>query len=299
MSRITSKIKNMSPGKKNQLVAAVALTLALAIVLPVFAWFTNQKKAAEMYKIEYPNTLFLNAAHREDCTNFEINGINADEVLTDYWKHPILYNGSEQKITSKYYVFNVTGDSIDKFTIQLAYTTNNPFTYELYAAKELSEEPSQTSGTEVNFVEYSLTGETVDGMPSLSGESYHINARPPDIMYYQIDTSVTEGYPEGEGPYTPGRYYGRYLNSTDGTDADRDPQNSYYEMAYSDYSNTHQDAKPVYWQATNVSAFPGSGNPNKLAFSRHFILKVKWNAGELKNTQKETDIIYISVKATA
>ncbi len=299
MNRLLEKIKMMPFKKKNQLIAAIALTLALAIVLPVFAWFTNQKKAAEMYKIEYPNSLFLSAAHREDSVNFEINGIDADELVTDYWGTPIQSNGSDQKITSKYYVFNVTGDSVDKFTIQLAYTTNNPFTYELYAAKELDEEPSHPSGTEVDFIEYSLTGETVDGMPSVSGASYHTSARPPAVLYYKIDDTVTEGWPEGQGTYTPGRYYGRYLNSINGTDANSDPQNSYYEMAYSNYSNTHQDAKPVYWQAANVSAFPGMTNTNKLSFSRHFILKVKWNAGELDNTQKETDIIYISVKATS
>lgn len=139
-----------------------------------------------------------------------------------------------------------------------------------------------------------MTGETVEGLPELSGEQYHLSAQPPQKLYYQIDHNETDG-----GLAVGGKYTGTYLNSTDGSTANSDPQNSYYELAYSQYSNTHPDAKPVYWQAVNVSAIPGTDNSNKDPFSRHFILEVSWPAGSLENTAKETDIIYITVKATS
>ena len=302
MKNIIDKLKGLPRSKKVQLTAAMILTAALLIEIPVFAWFTNQRKAAEMYKVNNPNSLILSAAHREDSTNFEINGVNADEILVDGEGSKILdANQQEQKITHKYYVFNVTGDSVSKFTIQLAYTTNNPFTYELYAANELTERPAAVPQQPVDYVEYTLTGETVEGIPQLSGEEYHLSAAPPENpadpptkLYYQIDHQETDG-----GVAVAGKYNGHYLNSTNGTNANSDPDNSYYEMAYDTYTNTHQNAKPVYWQATNVSAIPGTVNSNKIPFSRHFILKVSWPAGSLDNTAKETDIVYITVKATS
>ena len=294
MQKIINKLKGISFSKRMQFITAIILTISLIITIPVFAWFSNQRKAAEMFKIENPNSLFLNAAHREDVTNFEINGINADEILVDGNGNKILdSNNKEQKITHKYYVFSVTGDSVNKFTLQLAYTTNNPFTYNIYSAKELTVRPAVTSGQPVDFVEYTLTDETVEGLPELSGDQYHLTARKPDKLYYQIDKTVTD-----DGIAINGKYIGRYLNSTNGTDADSDPQNSYYKIAYGEYSNTHQAAKPVYWQAENISAFPGTDNYNKDPFSRHFILEVSWPAGSLINDTKETDIIYITVKAT-
>lgn len=302
MHRIISSIKRLSNVRKMELIIAIILTSALIVVIPTFAWFANQNRAAEMYKINNPNSLFLSAAHREDSVNFEINGINADEILVDGNGDKILDgSGNEQKITHMYYAFNVTGDSVSKFTIQLAYTTNNPFTYEIYAANELDTKPAAVAGQAIDYVEYTLTGDTVEGMPQLSGSEYHLLAAPPDDpadpptkLYYQINSTETDG-----GIAVAGKYTGRYLNSTSGTDANSDPESSYYDMAYEEYSNTEQHAKAVYWQATNVSAIEGTDNPNKQPFSRHFILKVSWPAGSLDNTAKETDIVYISVKATS
>ena len=90
---------------------------------------------------------------------------------------------------------------------------------------------------------------------------------------------------------THSKWY-QFLNSINGG---LDANNNYLDKSYGSYTTHIQtDAKPVYWQATNVSAFPGVTNSNKKPFSRHFILRVRWPAGELDNTDKETDIIYIT-----
>lgn len=282
--------------KKIQLITAAVVTVALLFALPAFAWLNFQRRIVKIQKIDTPNPLFLSAAHREDSVCFEIDGIDADEVFVDGYGSPILdAHGDEQNISYKDYVFSVTGEAVGKFTIQLAYTTNNAFTFEVYAADELTERPAIASGVPVDFVTYTLTGRTVDGMPELTAAKYHPDAEASDVLYYRINRSISENQAViGSG----GVYVGRYLNSTDGTAADDDALGIYLDKAYGTYGNVQSDAMAVYWQARNVSAFPGESNPNKVAFSRHFILRIKWEPGTLNNSAKETDIVYIAVKAT-
>ena len=256
-----------------------------------------------MQEIESPNSLVLSAAHREDCLNFEVNGINAEENVLDGLGNPIYKTDADgkptneiRKITHKDYVFSVSGEAVDKFTIQLAYTTNNPFTYEVYAASESLEKPTAAAGVEAEYVTYSLSGKSQDGVPSdLSGDEYHLGAAKDTVLYYTIDKTVTEG--AGRATVTNGKYEGTYLNKGDNGKATNEYHEDTYELN-AKYSNLHTDAEPIYWQATNVSAFPGKINANKDPFSRNFILRVKWDEGALDNTTKETDIIYITVKAT-
>lgn len=296
MKNIINRFKELTTFDKLRIITASILTIALMISLPAYAWFTIQRKAAEMYEVEAPSTLILSAAHREDSVNFEVKGIDADEILVDGNNNPIKdANEKEQKITYKDYVFCVTGDSIDKFTIQLAYTTNNPFTYEVYAAKELTKaeldsdlerEHVVVSGTEVDYVEYDVQNDPAEGVDAITlndtaSQKYHQNVSS-GKLYYRIDKSVNEGNNNlANGIYT-------------GTDIDK---STHLSKSYGGYSNIQEAAKPSYWQATNVSAIPGQTNSNKESFSRHFILRVKWTAGTLNNQSKETDIVYITVRA--
>lgn len=315
---LKTRYNKLTKSKKIQLTLAITFTLALLVAIPVFAWFSYQRHIVKLQKIESPNTLVLSAAHREDETCFEINGINADEIAVDVSGNKLteIVNGKTQdkKITYKDYVFCVTGDAVDKFTIQLAYTTNNPFTYELYAAKELTATELETDiasdknksiitdTSPIDYVAYTVEGEPVAGMPTLvtdDSNNYHTTAIKDDLLYYRIDYSVTDPTSEINAAVA-GKYTGRYLNSSNnGVSANNDTDLTYQKKAYDEYTNIQDDAKPVYWQANNVSAFPGKVNSMKDPFSRHFILRVKWNAGALDNTAKETDIIYITVKATS
>ena len=318
-----NKFNKLTAKNKAMFISASIITVALLVSIPVLAWFGYRRQIMKFQKVDAPNTLILSAAHREDSTCFEIDGIDADEIAVDVYGNKLtktvtvseateteeaVTRTEDQKITYKDYVFCVTGDSVDKFTIQLAYTTNNPFTYEVYAAKELTAAELATSlsgvpnGTPIDYVAYTVEGKPIVGTPTLvsDGENnYHLTAAEDDVLYYQIDKSITDPT-NGTNAAISGKYTGQYLNSTDGTAANNDANNTYLKKAYGDtYTNIEADAKPVYWQTINVSAFPGKVNSNKDPFSRHFILRVKWNDGELKNTAKETDIIYISVKATS
>ncbi len=36
-----------------------------------------------MFKVKYPNALYINAAHREDRINFELDGIDVDNTYAE------------------------------------------------------------------------------------------------------------------------------------------------------------------------------------------------------------------------
>lgn len=176
-------------------------------------------------------------------------------------------------------------------------------------------------GTPIDFVAYTIQDKPVKiqetelaeyiNLSNDTGNDYHLDTDS-DILCYRIDKSTNEG----NSGLKNGQYTGTYLNSSDGLDANNDVKvvnganvstsgtdGNYYRWAYEQgdgvYQNSHHDARPVYWQATNVSAIPGETNSNRAPFSRHFILRVQWTADALDNTEKETDIVYLSVKATS
>ena len=332
VKRIYNGIKEMSWKKKAQLSLAFILTVALFVSAPSFAWFSYKRRIVKLQKVEAPNVLVLSAAHREESMCFEINGIDPNEVAKNVRLNPIMEEvggeSREKKITYKDYAFCVTGTAVDKFTIQLTYTTNNPFTYAVYAADELTEAEltAQLAGvaesTPIDFVAYTLQNKAVRidetelaqyiDLSNSDGNDYHLGTDT-GVLYYRINTSLTDN------GINNGRYTGTYLNSSNGLDADRDVKEvevngekttvysggtdgEYYRWAYERgtgvYEKSHHDARPVYWQAVNVSAIPGETNSNRAPFSRHFILRVQWAEGALDNTEKETDIVYLSVKAT-
>lgn len=306
LKKINKAIKKLSTKQKVQLIAALTVTVAFFATATTFAWFSYQRRIAKLMKIDSPNVLYLNSAHREDAINFEVKGINAEEKIVDDYGNAVLYddsgnvdmvNGKEKNITHKDYVFNVTGEAVDTFTIQLAYTTNNPFSYELYAANEytaaeVTSQSLKVAENEAVLVEYQLSqSELNPELPAITGSQYHLNVTPPNSLYYKIDTACLDTQA------TSGKYTGRYLNKTTDTSGNEIADGTYKATTYPGYNNVQGNADPVYWQANGVEAFPGDENPDKSPFSRHFILRVKWDEGELDNAAKETDIIYITVKA--
>ena len=46
IKNILKKLKKLPLRKKIQIATAAALTISLAVAIPVYAWFNNQKKAA-------------------------------------------------------------------------------------------------------------------------------------------------------------------------------------------------------------------------------------------------------------
>ena len=123
--------------RKIVVVTAVLLTIALSISIPVYAWFSKQRKAAEMFKVQYPNSLYINAAHREDRIYFNLDGIDVNNYLYNPDGTPQKdEHGNALKVTKYRYVFAVSGDNTEEFTLQMAHTNNNMFTYTIYPATQ-------------------------------------------------------------------------------------------------------------------------------------------------------------------
>ena len=109
IKELIEKIKNLPLKKRIVLLVTVILTAILCVAVVVVAWFYRQKKAAEMYKVEFPNSLYLNAAQREDRMYFNMNAISQYKIdpVTDSPVHDS--QGNLIPVTSQKYVFAVSG----------------------------------------------------------------------------------------------------------------------------------------------------------------------------------------------
>lgn len=145
-------------GKPRKAVQIVifAVAIALALSLPALSWFFVRKQLLAYAPISSPDALYIGAGHRDiEHDTFEsirylyFNSVNADEDYSDY-------------------VFCVYGRAISGFKLQLAYTTNNQFIYEIYNATESTVSSAGAvryvthSDTPQTFY-YSVTGEAIAG----------------------------------------------------------------------------------------------------------------------------------------
>lgn len=295
MKKIINRIKKLSVYKKVQLVIAMLLTLAIIIIIPVYAWFSNQRKAAEMYKVEYPNSLYINAAHREDRKYFNLDGINVNQYLTDENGDYIKENGQLVQIREQYYVFAVSGSNTRSFILQTAHTNNNLFTYTLYEAAQYSSESDATEAV--------TTRETNEG----TGETTVTVDDSRLVTYTQHASSHTENniqvlYDEYVDSATSDLYYvraanpisGSYLNVTGSGAYPANTNDKYYTANYGSNDNVQLYSVPSYWQTT-VNLTDEEIDANK-QFSKYFILRVTWGDEQSTQVDKETDMIYFSVK---
>ena len=276
MKNWINKFKGLTISKKIQIIVATVFSVALIVAIPVYAWITNQKKAAEMFKVEYPNALYINAAHREDQVNFALDGINVNDYLYDGNDIKTDESGNPMKVTEYRYVFSVSGSNTNQFILQMAHTNNNLFTYKVYMATEVSTEPS--SGT---YVDYKATGEHTENQMVFTGDSVTEGT----MLYYIKGAEVTDSV---EGVTDVG-----YKNMTSGANiANTEASDSYYYKTYGSNTNVESHAVPSYWQAT-INADQGANKQ----FCKYFILEVTWNDSEqATQTSKETDLVYFSVQ---
>ena len=118
---IFGKFRKLEKKKKLQLVIAVSLSAVLLVALPVYAWFTHNRSIALTTKINAPTQLYITAGNKESVANLEMADIDVE-------------NGNY-----KDFVFGIGGADVQKYQIQLAHTTNIPFEYEIYRAKDVPE----------------------------------------------------------------------------------------------------------------------------------------------------------------
>ena len=153
----------LSAIRKIELIVAMVCTVLLIISIPVLAWFSNQRKIAELQKIKYPNSLYINAAYREDQAYFGLDTIDINDYkLTESGGYVTDVNGNAVRITEKQYVFSVSGTNTEYFILQLAHTNNNLFSYKIYNATQYDEAhySELTPAQKANCVKFVTTNDS-------------------------------------------------------------------------------------------------------------------------------------------
>jgi len=155
-------MKKTSMTKANRMAFLLRLAVVVLVVLSslgvvTYAWYTVRAGLTNYAPVFSPEALYIGAAHRDlDSDTFEdarylyFSGMDAEGA--DYVDK----------------VFCVYGKGIGAYKIQLAYTTNNPFTYVLYHANE--SETNDSPGAVEHIVHheakayyYSASGEAIAG----------------------------------------------------------------------------------------------------------------------------------------
>lgn len=257
---IIDKFKKLRRRQKVELITASVLSVALLISIPVYAWFAKNKKLETMTKIQEPGEIVirsgrsLSPSEADPIVNFEMQDIDIKSI-------------SEGK--AKQYVFSVMpGEYNTRYDIQLAHTTNIPFTYSLYKASEVD-----------------TTNLTAAQISNLA--VYHPRTDKTKTTYYQkvgnaismVDKNLDNGS------------YGRYIAKKD---------DSYYDETYSEGDDPEIYAVPVYSQTENYLS-----HQNESDDYDYYILELGWDDGsETANSafdkwnnaenNKETDMIYIT-----
>ena len=275
MKNVIKKFNTLPTKKKAALLTAVVLTVALSVAIPVAAWFYSQRKAAELYKVEFPNSLYLNAAQREDRMYFNMNAISPYKVdpITGSLEHD--NNGKLIPVTSQKYVFAVSGSNTKSYKLQLAHTNNNQFTYTIYPAKQYDTESDIPSGTSENDIV--LYGMHANSHEENSMQVEDDNYSETGTRYYVKQASALPGKYQNNKPVSP------IIRAKD--------DDSFYEENYGSLTNVQPDDIASYWQSETV---PVTLTSNK-NFCHYYIIEVTWELrGDNTFEDKETDMVYIT-----
>lgn len=299
-SKKASRFRQLPKKKKIQLVVASSLTAVMMVAIPVYSWFTLQRKTARYERINSPDTLYLTAANREDTIYLKMDRIN----VKGYWYDD--NNEQAGRVGYKYYVFSVAGEYVTNYDLQLAHTQNNPYQYEIFEAKVSKTKPDGV--VDKDYVTYTVQKDYPDELPDI--DDHLENVKKNDVLYYSIKTDDSSNHtpislnakstnPLAASTYTVGsntsygNYNGHYLNmQTTGDDAGL--ANSDYHSNTYDYNHVEKHAEPLYWQATGIEVDGASGRD---PFYHEYILKVTWDASANLDDlakYKDTDIIYIT-----
>ena len=134
------------------------IMLAMAIAVPVYAWLVAQYRIAAYAPMSSPEALYIGAGHTD----------LANDIFEDI--RYMYFNGMDATDESHQVnrVFCVYGKAVAGYRLQLAYTTNNQFTYQIYAATESTEQSvssvaAHTSHANGTTYYYSPVGEPIAG----------------------------------------------------------------------------------------------------------------------------------------
>ena len=236
----------------------IVLVIAVIRVLPADAWFYMGRKLAVVGKIEAPVSIHIGGGNKESVIYMDLIGLDLKQDGTS--------DGSGSRY--KDYVFCVYGEELHKFMIQLAYTTNNQFEYEVYPAVFSSDGTVPGGNTRVDYLTHPESGAAV-------AQVYYFN--PSSAITMTKLNNKTVGTEE----------LGKLSGDTG--------EGGQYRRTYGDYTYVNKYAMPIYMRSGTIEREGISeGNGQYLYY---FVLRVKWSEDAV-NT-KESDMIYISAQVVS
>lgn len=281
---LREKFNDLSKAKKAQAIIASVLSLFLLIAIPTFAWFALNSRVETLTKIKAPSTLDIKSGHAYSIEYLDLSDVDVTEL------------DGGGTTGHKDYIFAVkAGSNISAYDIQIAHTTNIPFTYTLYRASELgdSEESDTVPAGNVATFEYQPEESSTKiiyyyGYASAAAAKEDENKSVNDASAAEL--TLTPLNPDTDNA----SYYGRVL-------AEKNDSKNIYSN-YTKYNGNDKPeiyVVPLYSQHTNITTW----DPN----ADYFILRLSWDTSAGGNfaewnaaaNNKETDMIYISAKASA
>lgn len=250
-----NKVKKIK--KKTMLFLTLAATGLILVGVIVYAWFFYKRQLDTLTWIKTPIRLEIGSGNNHDMAYLDMGSIDTDTP--------------EHSMT---YVFCVYGEPIDMYSLQLAYTTNIPFYYEVYRA-QLSTSEQTTSGNivKVPFTYTDDSGEHTENFTYDSSSTPVISAKPLNKM----DEAEIKKHQSHDLSY-----------------GDENGQNAINS------SKVQKNAEPLYWLANeNNLDVLNPKNKGKNAFGGdcfcdYFVLRVYWDENTVSN-DKETDMVYLTV----
>lgn len=217
------------------------MALFILIGSIIYAWLLYQRELITVTKVSTPIELEIRSGNQDEASMIDLGDID----VTDG--------------TEKLYVFCVRSDKECNYGLQLAYTTNIPFTYEVYHASEV------TSGG------------------AAAGMMVAYDAEDGDTYYYKAGNLVGGSYLNLDEATGIANQDDSYMTQTYGgyTNVQENAVPVYWQSDSSaggtEYENMHLDDDNKYLQ--------------------YYILRVRWDGVENISNDGETDIIYITTKS--
>ena len=236
---------NTENKKKNRklILSGAALVISALLLVVSYGWFYIQREMTTTAWIKAPIVLDIRAGNNKDIKYLDMGNIEVGEGTAG----------------SKDYVFCVYGKPVDNYSLQLAYTTNIAFHYDVYRA-DLVE---NGSGDVVFESPENTATFNKDEVPVISG------------------LSMNEIKEKNESPTK--------YQSHDLSYGDENKENIVNK------NKVQVNNEPLYFLAeengVNVMR-PRNIIDNE--FIDYYIIHVSWKAGEV-HEDKETDIVYLTV----
>lgn len=233
--------------KRRKLILSGAALVISALLLAIsYAWFCTQREMTTAAWIKAPIILDIRAGNDQDIKYLDMGDIEV----------------GEGKAGSKDYVFCVYGKPVDNYSLQLAYTTNIAFHYDVYRA-DLKADGSgkvtfESPGNKATF-------DIIDNnKPVISGLSMNeIKANKESPAQYQSH-SLSYGDEKKENIV--------------------------------DKAKVQANNEPLYFLAeeNGIKVMrPRNIIDDGKAFLDYYVIRVSWKEGEV-HEDKETDIVYLT-----